>query len=574
MSFKIGFILVMISFSWIGCLPKPPEYPFQAKSKDEINEEARRWSDNLETYIRQWIKGEKPAELPENLLPRGLDTAQFKSFRLVKYENINPAEQWATRKSHPIDFNRLYASFPDAHCTYLVLPALCAPFNTKLLVEGDYPYSRFFDIQVSPPFDPAEYRYAKWAGKGEVGIVDTDIEPETGSVNPFRIGKNRQVANRSYKTEFIMAMGNPTQLNNGAHQPPFYRGKGNTRYASALQFQGPWGTDKKSGHGRGLYDLGDIWIRYYAIDKSKDVMGGVKFPKAYFQLPTGEKFYIQCDFKKFQEIADATMAVRNAGNNHPAIYNGPSVGWNKSYGIYLSISTGLAKALGKTGAKDREYIRKLDLGVTGRGENQPPPANYEPHATGCNYINYLQRGISLKKGYIMVLTGKLPTYPDTRNNATEMKNAQCRYWSVTTYDAHFPFAKLAGLEQTSIMDDEIALDNERKYVLVYSRKEDKPSNADSPGTTWVDFGTTGTQAITVRWMSVGPEWAFEKTPNEINLPWSRVIWSATRYDPALIETNNHDGFLGWYLPKVHYMTKEAFEQLGSNLKADNIPVWK
>lgn len=574
MNYKIISIIISLILFY-GCLPKPPIYPFAGKSTVQIETEAQLWSDNLEAYIKEWYKGNKSSEIPNQLLPVGLDTAQFKNFKLIKYEYIDPDKQWATRLAHKIDFNKMYASFPDPNCSYIVLPALCAPFKSKLVIEGDFPYSRFFDIQVSPPFESTEYRYAKWAGKGEVGIVDVDIVPNEGCINPFIIGNDRLTEKRAYKVEFTMAIGNPTKLNNGAHQPPYYRGKGNSRFASALQFQGPWGIDKKHGHGRGLYDLGDIWIRYYAIDKNKDVYGGVKLPKAYYQLESGEKFFIEYDFKKFVEIANATMPNRKIGNSHSAKYNGPIVGWNKAYGIYLSISTGLAKALDKTSPKDKEYIRKLDLGVNGRGENQPAPACYEPHATGCNYINYLQRGFSIKKDYVIVLTGKLPTFPDTRNSAKEMTKAQCRYFSFTTYDADFPFAKLPGLEQSSVMDDEIKIDDERKYMIVYSRVEDKPTNATANNNvTWVNYGNTCTQAITLRWMSVGPDWAFDKTPNETNLPWNKVIWSATQYDSSLIELNNHTGFLGWYLPQVHYMSKKDFEKLGNNLKADNIPIWK
>lgn len=570
---KYAYILFIGLSCLVACLPSPPEYPFgDAK---QIGVSAQNWSDELETYIKQWLKGENPSELPANLLPTGLDTSQFKHFRLVKYEDIKPDEQWAKRLAHEINPNKLYGSFPDPHCSYFVLPALCAPFQSKLIIEGEFPYSRFFNIQVTPPFESSEYRYAKWAGKGEVGIVDVDIDANAGSVNPFRIGENRLAPNRSYTVEYTMAIGNPTAINNGAHQPPYYRGKGNHRFGSALQFQGPWGIDKKHGHGRGLYDLGEIWIRYYAIDKGRDVYGGVKLPKAYYQLSTGERFFIQCDFKHFDEVANATMANRHKGNNHPAKYNGPYVGWNKAYGIYLSIATGLAWALDKTTEVDKKYIRALDLGVTGRGENQAPPACYEPHATGCNYINYLQRGISIKKGYVMVLTGMLPTFPDTRQGAASMTGAQCRYFSITGYDAAFPFSKVVGLEQHSIMDDEFILNSDRKYILVYSRPEDKPTNASIQNkVTWVNFGHTDTQALTLRWMSVGPEWAFEKTPNEVNLPWKNVLWSGTAYDPSLIAENHHNGFLGWYLPQVHYMKKSDFEKLGNNLNPDNIPVWE
>jgi hypothetical protein len=566
------FLFLLIPFL-CQCLPKLPSYPFGNHA--QIKVEAQQWSDNLENYVKGWLAGKNPSTIPNHLLPKGLDTSRFHHFYLQKYEEINPANQWAIRKAHEIDLNNLYGSFPDPHCTYIVLPALIAPFQSKLIVEGDYPYSRFFNVQVTPPFESTEYRYEKWAGKGEVGIVDVDIEPNEGHENPFRIGGNRMAQKRSYKVEFTMAIGNPTQMNAPAHQPPFYRGKGNHRFASALQFQGPWGIDKKNGHGRGLYDLGDVWIRYYAIDKDKDVLGGVKLPKAYYQLPTGEKFFINCDFSGFTKVANATMPNRKKGNNHPAKYNGPIIGWNKAFGIWLSISTGLALSLDKTTVKDKIYVRKLDLGVTGRGEDQPAPACYEPHATGCNYINYLQRGISIKKGYVMVLTGKPPTFPHTRNGAKTLEKAQCRYFSITGYDAAYPFAKVAGLEQHSIMDDEITLDEERKYIIVYSRPEDKPQNATTKNNvTWVNFGYTDTQALTLRWMSVGEDWAFEKTPNKTNLPWKNVIWSATKYNPELIERNHHHGFLGWYLPQVHYLKKKDFEKLGDNLKADAIPVWK
>lgn len=570
------FYLLLIFFGtlFFNCLPKPPVYPFEGKSEATIEDEAKIWSNNLENYIRSWMQGKSASQIPQALLPVGIDTSLFKSFELIKYEDIQPETQWGVRKAHPINHDTLYASFPDPNCTYIVMPALCIPFGAKLIIEGDYPYSRFFDVQVSPSFNSREYRYAKWAGKGEVGIVDVDIDPIPGNINPFRAGNERRGSNRAYQVEFEMAIGNATQLNNGAHQPP-YRGGGNKRYASALQFQGPWGIDKKHGHGRGLYDIGDVWIRYYAIDKDKDALGGVKLPKAYYELSTGEKFFINVDFQGFENVANKTMENRDIGNNHPPDYLGPNIGWNKAYGIFLSISTGLSTALYKKGPADKKYLRDLDKGVTGRGENQPAPACYEPHATGCNYIGYLQRGIAIKEGYVAVLTGKLPTFPDTRNGANKMVEAECRYFSFTGYDAGFPFAKLPGLEQNSLMDDEIIIDEERKYIIVYSRKQDQPKNATAENNvTWVDFGQTGTQAITLRWMSVSDGWLMDKAPTEENLPWSKVIYSGTEYDPRIIETNNHQGALGWYLPQVHYMTKKEFEALGTNLKADHIPVWK
>ncbi len=569
---NITILCILCIIFHSGCLPKPPDYPY--KNLAEVNTNIDKISSNLELYIKNWFSGKVSADIPAELLPMGYDPKYWKNFKLVKFDNIDPKKEWAIRESHTINFPALKHGYPDPHCTYLVMPAIFLPFGSKIIIEGEFPYSRFFNIQVTAPFDANEYRYDKVIGKGEVAIVDVDIKPEPNSVNPFLDGTNRLAKNRKYKVEFEMKKGNPTVLN-PAHKPPFYRGEGNKRYGSALQFQGPWGENKNDGHGRGLYDIGDIWIRYYAIDKNKDVLGGVPLPKVYYELPTGEKFYIECDFSNWIKPVNSTVPIRNIGNNtQPQVYQNETVGWSKQYGIFLNSISGLSSVLGKETPKDKEYIRKLDLGVTGRGENQPPPACYEPHATGCNYINYLTRTLSLDEGKVAVITGKLPTFPDTRNGSPSMAKAECRYWSITSYDTQFPFAKQVGITLTSVMDDEIIINKDRFYVLVYSRDKDKPSNATAQnGITWLNWGSVGTHAWTVRWLTVGPEWHFAKSPTEDKLPWAKTMWSGSQYDPKILATNNENGFLGEYQPIVHYLKKKEFEALGNNINPKAIPIW-
>lgn len=566
---SIIIFLTLVVITIYGCLPKPPHYPF--KPKEELDKQAQKISDDLEAYIKKWHKGEVSSMLPEDILPKGYDTAKYKNLRLVKPKDLTPEMIWAVRYAHPIDFDSLYGSFPDPHCTYLMAPVLYAPFGAELKIEGEFPYCRFFDIQVTPALDTREYRYDKWAGKGEVAIVDTDIDPLPGHTNPFRIGNNRLAEKRSYEVTYKMALGNPSKLNK-AHNPP-YRGEGNQRYGSAIQVQGPWGVNKKHGHGRGIWDFGDVWIRYYGIDHDYFPDAGAPLPKMYFELPSGEQFFIVANIDGLKQVSETPMANRDIGNNDPNKFNGPKKGWDKQFGIMLQITSGLSMALQKESIDDKAYVRKMDLGITGRGENQQPPASYEPNATGCNYTGYLTRGISIKKGKIHAITGKLPTFPDTRNGAKTMDSAQCRYWSITTYDAAFPFSKVKGLENTSIMDDEIVINEDREYIIVYSRKEDRPKNATKEnGVTWVDWGQTCTQAITLRWISVAPEWSFELTPDEENLPWAKSTWSGSEYDPTLIGQNK-PGFLKAYHPILHYMTKEDFESLGKNLNPEKIPAW-
>ena len=128
---------------------------------------------------------------------------------------------------------------------------------------------------------------------------------------------------------------------------------------------------------------------------------------------------------------------------------------------------------------------------------------------------------------------------------------------------------------TSVMDDEIVTDAEGRYILVYSREQDRPRNArPENGVTWLNWGNIPTHSFTLRWMSVAPEWNMPIAPNEANLPWTKTSWSGKNLDTKLIHENNHNGFLGWYLPQVHYLTREEFETLGAKVNAAQVPVWK
>jgi hypothetical protein len=151
-----------------------------------------------------------------------------------------------------------------------------------------------------------------------------------------------------------------------------------------------------------------------------------------------------------------------------------------------------------------------------------------------------------------------------------------RYWSITGYDVNTDLnQKLPGVAITSVMDDQVVLDNQRRYVIVYSRAQDRPANARrASGVTWVNWGPTALQGWTLRWLSVAPEWTMPIAPNEANLPWSRAAWSGKNFDRNLIGQNHHRGYLGEYLPEVHYMSKEDFEALGPIVQANQVPAWR
>lgn len=571
---SISFLLWLITVFFVSCLPKAPQYPF--RQADTLVDEARVISDQMDTYVHRWLNGEVPATLPDSIIPDGVDRGRFKNMRLVKPEDITPEQQWGIRKAGPIDPDSLMGAFPDPNCTYLVVFNAFVPFGHRIVIEGDFPYSRFMSVQFTPSFHGTAYRYGNYAGVGEVGYLDADIHPKPGNINPFIPGNNRLATNRAYRVVFESATGFPHQLNK-EYRPPNYRVTDTVCYGSGIQCHGPWGLNKRFGHGRGIWDMGEIWMRYYGIDDGRGPLGGVDLPKVHYETQEGEKYFIACDLEVVYEQVNTIEKMRETKGRKGPNYSieGPYRGWNKQFDIFLVITQGLSMALKKTDANHKAYIRKLQLGVTGRSGEQPAPNHFEPHATGCLYAKYLLTSMTLKRDHVFVLTGKLPTFPDTRHGATTLDTAQCRYWSITGYDSHFPFTKTPGLAVSSVMDDEVVTDAQGRYIIVYSRPDDRPENATSEnGITWVNWGTTGTQTLNLRWFDIGDKWTMPLAPNEENLPWPKASYTGSQYNPNLVGRNTHQGFMKEYLPKRHYMKLEEFEALGQRkITWDDIPDW-
>lgn len=155
-----------------------------------------------------------------------------------------------------------------------------------------------------------------------------------------------------------------------------------------------------------------------------------------------------------------------------------------------------------------------------------------------------------------------------------MGTGQVRYWSICGIDQD-PLSPMPATTIHAITDDEVVADALNNYVIVYSRPEDRPSNAlASRGVSWVDWGTQSTMGILMRWVNIAPHWTFPFAPQEHNLNFSVSDWSATLYDSTLLGVNWRRGFMQCYLPRVHLMDKEEFEALTMDfITAEDVPVW-
>lgn len=542
------------------------------KYRAEREREIIAFSEKLEQRIRLWLAGKVEAEFPPGFFSPYIDNAKTHSWKLIGAEEITPGDQWYAMTAYdPAEVLRQFS--PDPHATYLKLIFL-APLGAKLHLEGDFPHARFMDYQILTPVD-IEHPVTGQMGICEVPIVDVDIDPDPGHINPFRVGADRTARNRHYHITFELKMGNAVALNPKAMIAPQYRGPGNTRVGGPFAF---------TGHiGRNVIVPSLLWLRIFAPDRGAGPYGGVDWPKATLELFTGEKFWITCDKSLAVKLQTEPVPRVTTPPMEPYPFIGPGLGWFKMFGIVNLTAEARAYYQSRPwGPQDpaeaRARVRHMLRLIFNQGPDATPPGNYGNAATECNYTAYLSRPMNLGARKVIVLTGKLPLAPRTRNGEKVMEGGEVRYFSFThQLGANTEFNRgYYGTPYGSLMDDEIVVNENREYVIVFSRPGDRPANARAEyGVTWQDWGSAASQTLILRWMSVMPEWYMERySIHENNAPWKKAGWSQEDFDKSLF-MENRPGLMGPYHPVIHYMTRAEFEALGMKpIRPADIPEWK
>ena len=563
-------------------LPEPPPFPNYA-SEQAVMDEALARSKALEDHINAWLDGRGPARIPDSLFPDGMERLDM-PYTLVRPEEVRMEDALIMRPAdYNLDQSRLRGLYPDPHATYIVAGNVVAPFGHTLVVEGEFSYARFFSIQMSPPTNPRAYYYSKQFGSPEVPLVDVDIEPEPGSTNPFRAGADRYAPNRRYRVEWDMVAGDGLAVE-PAYREPLHRSRGNRRKASSWQYQGPLGTEGvRFGHGRGGWDDGTLWIRYYAPDNPRggpvDPMAGVPLPKVHWRTPDGRRYWIIAENGHAEErrILNATHRAIKSGPAKPGGVFGPQQGWFRENGIFEAGLQGIFLSTGKTSPEDLAEGAALVKGLTARGADLPGAGQLMSSNSRVPYISYMSRGINLERDHVAVLTGRLPRHPRTLDGNPRMETGQVRYMSVTLYpEPDWLNTESFGIPHASVMDENIITDAQGRYMIVYSRPDERPRNAvPEAGATWQDFGPSGKGGVNIRWMTVGPEWRDASiVPDSSNIDYGEATVFSPRYDASLIGINGQSRLMGDYAPTVHYMSRERFEQLGESIKDAREPVWE
>jgi len=390
------------------------------------------------------------------------------------------------------------------------------PEGAHLVLNGEFPHARFISFSAYKTVDGQR-------GFANMDLIDTEIDPDPGSRNPFRSdGTMRAVHNRSYT--IILDPG--VDPGSGSRVP-------NTLYTGQLE------------PGDGFVELA---FRIYRPDKNYDIAGGVPLP---------EVTLVRADQTTASGEAACTEIESSGGAG-----NLPHVG------VPLPVYQSLLALGGPTHPAFDPPIwfrffnqqRILEPFWTDTSEawkipflpKEIEPGFYPTPANAYVYAFADRRNGPDSDGHnILVLRGRMPTHPETylRNPHNDYEGKQVRYWSLCNYGSIVIDNPLP-VNSECLFDEEVPTDASGDYTIVVSLPEDRPWNAvEHCGVAWLDWGTEGD------WFG-RPELIDLALRNQLSDP------SFAEGADKVLVPGDEKAVMGDYLPEATYMSTQQFEDLG------------
>ncbi len=382
-------------------------------------------------------------------------------------------------------------AYPDTGATYWHAK-YSLPEGASLKLNGEFPYARYMSLNSyrkdnSPAF----------------ALRDESILANTGSINPFIQGAQRNNDKRSYQVE--LAAGQAPVI------PP-----NNILYDYA-----------QDNNGEAL-----LLYRVYVPNKGKDATGGVGLPTPELTLSNGQvlKGQSACDtLKSDQELVKVPVlppeTYAQLRQNNPAKQ---SPVWRAVYNLQFGLKCTFLNQC--EGNPEKQVARFANL------DNQ--------------YVStYLDRNIKP----VAVIRGKIPKVPSTLNNDSvfDESQAQMRYWSMCQNEYYSQ--KVTGC----LYDEQVAINPDGYFTIVTSLPSDRPNNANDEcdiGFLPWSSGGDGFSIIPGR----------ENNATDAFLLMRNML-PADNFENAIKNTKvpgDEAEVLGEFLPTVKYFTKTEFEALG------------
>lgn len=330
---------------------------------------------------------------------------------------------------------QLENAFADTATTYMPT-AFQIPEGAAVVMKGEFAHVRHWSLNT-------------YNDKGEAQdmLSDVEIEPDAGSVNPFRIGSDRNALKRNYTVSIVN--GKPAKLRDI-----------NTLYTNAEP-------------GKQIV----VWARYFVPDKSVDFLGGAALPSVELHLADGKVL-------TGDAACEATQAPMR-GHQMPTAVTTKM--WLMLTHLPWVDSDNVGARNFQVAPFSKFFNRTqvlTDLFAPVLTKDAPPQIGswYNNLATQYGYF-FLSRNF----GKVYVMTAKMPKTPQTWHGESMVDaDVDMRYMSVCTGAAP-PSASTVDC----VYDEQLlpSVDKAGRFMLVISRSEDRPKNATlGCGVAWIDFG--------------------------------------------------------------------------------------
>ena len=385
------------------------------------------------------------------------------------------------------------SAFPDSGAVYWAAQIMMPP-GSHIVFNGRFAHARYQSLDA---YDAATHAPVD-------GLDDVDTAPDRGSVNPYRVGADRDATRRAYTIRMY-------------DTPPPADRAGNALYAGV------------SGQ------AGDIVVyRVYVPDTftRADLTGGVELPVVSLHLADGAV-----------RTGAAACAALHAKRGRLPLTTLPRAAYQALRDQPGKPRTWPAARTPIFRAYDNTAF-SLQCAYQGRCSGHPARSGGQYSNVDSQYISALVSR-AFTAGPVLVLHGELPTTPSTGPGVRRMRSAQMRYWSICQNESIY-----TTIGAGCVYDAQIPLARGRRYTIVTSLRSQRPANATRRcGVAWIP------------WPSAGDGDGHRDDGFLI----VRNMLPSPRLDHAVQDTRvpgDERAVLGPYYPVGHYTTVRAFERRG------------
>jgi hypothetical protein len=383
-------------------------------------------------------------------------------------------------------------NFPEESATYWFARFKLPP-GGHLVLRGRFPHGRYMSVNAYSDGDPTD------------ALSDIRIRPKRGATNPFKPGHRRNRKRRGWRIRVLDAA------------VPAKRAP-NTLYA-------------KSSAGKSI----ELLYRVYEPDRGLDLTGGVGLPAA---------VVVQQDGKRLRGGA-ACAAINDPDRSIP-VQTVPAASWRAATSCRPNHPAFNPPRLERFFNIDYATAAVLeDCTEAGYEARHQEPVMQQGGFYSNRDSAYVYGHLSRGYGPVLVLRGKLPTFPHTRNHQRVMGRGQLRFWSLCMYES-----RVTTRYMDCLADRQVAIDRRRRYTVVVSRRGDRPKNAVRRcGFSWLEWSKRGDGAGNPNYGALVMR----------NMLVSRGFKQAVQRVP---QPGDEAKTMGPYLPRGAYSTKAAFEKRG------------